>query len=432
MGIAALVLAVVNFQTCAPIQSVIVQLPMSGRIPYQEIKTRQQLAEFCKRSVSSRFIGFDTEFVSENRYRPELCLLQVATDEEFAIIDTLAIDDISDFWNLLVTGDHVTIAHAAREEFLFCYRACRQRPQKLFDVQLAAGMIGLEYPAAYANLVSKILGTTIDKGETRTDWMKRPLSQRQIDYALRDVIHLKPLYESISASLQRLKRTAWLEEEMQSWQTSLEATCDEPQWQRVSGISGLKSRELAIVRDLWNVRDEEAEKKNRSPKRVLADDLIVELARRGTSDPKRLKAIRGFENRVAASLVGRISSAIATANSLPDSELPPRMPRSKTINLGLLGQFLTTALKIVCMHENISPAIVGTSQDVRDLAAWRMGLAGSKTQPALAKGWRAEIIGQLIEKMLDGSVAIRVDNPKSSQPLILENIDGSPIKHNAK
>ncbi len=405
---------------------------MAARTPYLEIHTQKHLAEFCARSAGSKFIGFDTEFVSENRYRPQLCLLQVATDSEFAIIDTLAIDDISAFWNLLVTGEHVTIAHAAREEFLFCYRACGKRPKKLFDVQLAAGMIGLEYPAAYANLVSKILGKTIDKGETRTDWVRRPLSQRQIDYALQDVVHLKPLYEAILASLEKLNRTAWLEEEMVAWQTSLELSCDEPQWQRVAGISGLKSRALAIVRELWTVRDQEAEKKNRSPKRVLADDLIVELARRGTSDPNRLKAIRGFDNRVAASMVARISSAIAKANELPESELPQRLPRSKTINLGLLGQFLTTALKIVCMHENISSAIVGTSQDVRDLAAWRMGLASSDSVPSLAKGWRAEIIGQLIEKMLDGSVAIRVDNPKSSQPLVLENIEGTPNRHALK
>ena len=391
--------------------------------PYTQIDTPEQLAEFCERSTKSQYIGFDTEFVSENRYRPQLCLLQVATDSEYAIVDTLAVKDISPFWDLLVSGDHVTIAHAAREEFLFCFRACQKRPKKLFDIQLAAGMNGFEYPAAYGNLVSKILGKPIDKGETRTDWMRRPLSDRQIDYALQDVVHLKPIYDSILSSLEKLNRVHWLEEEMSHWLTNLETAEVEPQWRRVSGVSNLNPRALGIVRELWIVRDHEAEKKNRSPKRVLPDDLIIELARRGTSDTKRIKAIRGFDNRVAHSMIKSIAEAIEKSNGLSDDELPMRLPRNKTMNLGLLGQFLTTALKIVCNSENIAAGIVGTAQDVRDLAAWRMGVGHKNEKPILTQGWRAEIVGQLIEQMLDGSVAIRVRDPKSSNPLVLENVN---------
>lgn len=396
---------------------------MSEQIAFSSITTEQQLSEFCQRAAKSPFIAFDTEFVSESRYRPELCLLQVSTEDEYAIVDTLIVKNVSEFWQLLVSGDHITIAHAAREEFLFCYRDRGQRPKNLFDVQLGAGMIGFDFPAAYGNLVSKILGKPIDKGETRTDWMKRPLTDRQIDYALQDVVHLKPIYDFIVADLERLKRTDWLAEEIANWQTTLEKSEDEPQWQRVSGISNLNPRALSIVRELWIVRDQEAQRKNRSPKRVLPDDLIVELSRRGSSDPKRMKAIRGFENRVAASLTNRICDAIESANALPPEQLPQRLPRNKTMNLGLLGQFLTTALKIICKQEQIAAAIVGTSQDIRDLAAWRLQKNKSAdSKPLLATGWRAEIIGQLIEKMLDGSVAIRVGNPKSDQPLKLEEI----------
>ena len=400
---------------------------MADRIPYLHIDSEKQLTDFCQRAAKSPYIAFDTEFVSESRYRPELCLLQVATDSEYAIVDTLIVKNASEFWQLLVTGDHVTIAHAAREEFLFCYRDSGQRPKNLFDVQLAAGLVGFDFPAAYGNLVAKILGKPIDKGETRTDWMKRPLSERQIDYALQDVVHLKPIYDSIVAELQRLNRMDWLVEEIGNWQNALELSEIEPQWQRVSGISNLNPQALAIVRELWILRDQEAERKNRSPKRVLPDDLIVELARRGTAEPKRLKAIRGFESRVSASLINRIAEAIEQANALPPEQLPQRLPRNKTMNLGLLGQFLTTALKIICKQEKISAAIVGTTQDIRDLAAWRLQKQknGSDSKPLLATGWRAEIIGQLIEKMLDGSVAIRVGNPKSDQPLKLEEIKAS-------
>lgn len=395
---------------------------MTVETAYTRINSASELKKFCERAADSAYIAFDTEFVSENRYRPKLCLLQVATESEFAIIDTLSVEAVSPFWDLLVNGDHLTIAHAAREEFLFCFRACQQRPRNLFDIQLAAGMVGHEYPASYSNLVSKYLGESIDKGETRTDWMKRPLSKRQLDYALQDVLHLKPIHDSLSAELDRLNRTEWFHEEMLSLQDELESFETEPQWRRVSGISNLNRRSLAIVRELWIARDDEAQRVNRSPKRVLPDDLIVEMARRATSDSKRLKAIRGFQNRVHTSLLQPLCDAIDSALELPEDQLPTKMPRAKTMNLGLLGQLLNTALKMVCKNENIAAGIVGTAQDIRDLAAWHMKMAPSKPKPSLACGWRAEIIGQLIEDMLDGSVAIRVQDPTSNQPLVLERL----------
>jgi ribonuclease D len=391
--------------------------------PYEHITTAEALQEFCRRVAGCKLLGFDTEFVSENRYRPQLCLLQIAADGEYAIVDTLAVPDISPFWELLVEGDHTTIVHAAREEFLFCYRACGKRPKHLFDVQLGAGMTGLEYPASYGNLVSKLLGSRVDKGETRTDWMRRPLSKRQIDYALSDVTFLERLHETVSDQLNKLERMAWFEEEMNTWQTSLELTEDEPQWRRVAGISSLNRNALSIVRELWILRDAEAERKNRSPKRVLPDDLIVELAKRGTPDVERLKAIRGFDNRVSKGLVRPIAEAIKKANAVPEDQLPKRMPRGKTMNLGLLGQFLTTALNVVCKTQSIAPNIVGTAQGVRTMAAWRLGMIELKEQPDLASGWRAEIVGQLIDRVLDGTIAIRVDDPKSDQPLQLEYLD---------
>ena len=396
---------------------------MEDCIAFEHITTDKGLKDFCRRARNCEFIGFDTEFVSENRYRPQLCLLQIAADNKFAIVDTLSVKDVAPFWMLLVEGSHTTIVHAAREEFMFCYRACGKRPNKLFDVQLGAGMTGLDYPASYGNLVSKLLGGRVDKGETRTDWMRRPLSKRQIDYALSDVTFLRQLHDSVSDKLKSFGRTAWFDEEMDVWQTSLEKIEDEPQWRRVAGITSLNRRALAIVKELWIVRDQEAELRNRAPKRVLPDDLIVELAKRGTSDSDRLKAIRGFENRVSKGMLKPISGAIDRANELPDAQLPKRMPRSKTMNLGLLGQFLTTALNVVCKTECIAPNIVGSNQCVRTMAAWRLGMIELETEPELATGWRAEIVGQLIDRVLDGTVAIRVDDPKSDHPLQLEYLD---------
>ncbi len=391
---------------------------------FQFIDTTQGLEDLCSRGKSAELIGFDTEFVSENQYRPELCLLQVAVDDQHFIVDTLEVNDLLPFWEMLVEGDHITIAHAAREEFLFCYRACGQRPKHLFDVQLAAGMVGLEYPASYGNLVSRFLNERIDKGETRTDWRRRPLSERQLDYAHSDILHLKPLYQKLSAKLDRLERTPWFQTEIDAWQDELQLTEDEPQWRRVSGIANLNRRSLAIIRELWLIRDDEAERKNRAPRRVIPDDLMVEIAKRGSADMKRLKAIRGIENRVAKSMFAKIVDAVREANELPDSQLPKKLPRNRNLNLGLLGQFLTTALNVVCREQSIAPAIVGTANDVRVMAAWRLGMIDLKEKPDLAQGWRAEMIGALIEQVLDGTIAIRVDDPRGDQPLRLEYLKG--------
>jgi ribonuclease D len=392
---------------------------MSELPDFEFITDKDALASFCLRLKTAKYIGFDTEFVSENRYQPELCLLQVATDSEYVIVDTMAVRNVDVFWETLCKGDHVTIVHAAREEFLFCYRAIGKRPSNFFDVQLAAGLIGLDYPASYGNLVSKVVGSSVDKGETRTDWARRPLTDRQMSYALQDVVHLFPLYETIKGRLEKMGRDEWIVGEMDSWQTSLEKTVNEPQWHRVSGIASMNRKSLAIVRELWVWRDEEAQKRNRASRRVLADDLIAELAKRSSSDIERLKGIRGFENRVAKSSIVPISEAIERALQMSKDDYPNRLPRNKTTNLGLLGQFINIALKVICREQNIASSIVGTTDEVRNLAAWRMGVLELKTDPKLATGWRAELVGQLVEKILDGSIAISVGDPLSDHPLTL-------------
>ncbi len=392
---------------------------MSELPEFEFITSDSALESFCARLESAEYIGFDTEFVSENRYRPDLCLLQVATESEYAIVDTMSCQNINPFWEVLCDGSHTTIVHAAREEFLFCFRAIGRRPKTLFDVQLAAGLIGNDYPASYGNLVAKLIGDTIDKGETRTDWARRPLTDRQMDYALQDVTHLIGLYKKIDSKLEKLGRRSWMADEMNAWQDDLEKTVTDPQWQRVSGIANMNRKSLAIVREIWKWRDEEAEQKNRAPRRVLADDLIVELAKRGSSDVERLRAIRGFENRVARNAIQPIADAIELALKLPKDQYPKRLPRHKTMNLGLLGQFINIALKVICREQKIASSIVGTSDQVRNFVAWKMGVLELKDPPKLARGWRADLIGQLVEKLLDGSISISVENPKSDHPLTL-------------
>ncbi|MCH8923218.1 MAG: HRDC domain-containing protein, partial [Planctomycetes bacterium] len=321
---------------------------------YDDITTDRQLADLCRELRGAASIEFDTEFVSERTYRPQLCLVQVAWADRLAVIDTLAVGDVAPFWTVITEGDHETVVHAGREELAFSLASVGRRPKRLFDVQIAAGMVGYDYPAGWGSLNAKILGEKINKGETRTNWHHRPLSQHQIEYALSDVVNLKLIRDKLHEGLQQLDRVAWFEDEMRAWQDSVEQSLSRNRWRRVSRISGLSPRSLAVVRELWHWRDKEAERRNCPVKRVLRDDLIVELAKRRTSDPKRIMAVRGLDRGDLRRAAGALAKCVSRAMELPEDELPHGAPREGATPETLLVQFLFSALGSICRSAQIA------------------------------------------------------------------------------
>ena len=390
----------------------------------------QQLDDMVAAMRQASLIGFDTEFVSEDTYYPHLCLIQAKVDDALYIIDPLELPDVGPFWEALAghaetssdAPGHITIAHAGREELRFCHRATNgKRPRRLFDAQIAAGLVGMEFPAAYSTLISKVIGKRLAKGETRTDWRKRPLSNRQIDYALQDVVHLDELYRRLSQKLDDLDRTHWLDEEMETWQSAVEESDRQERWRRVSGIAGLSAKQLAIVREVWRWRDAKAQTQDRPPKRVLRDDLVVELARRESADPQRIRAVRGFERRNYQRFIPEIADSIATALELDEADYPSRGTGVRRPSLSLLGQFLSTALGSLCRDNALAPGLVGGAQDLRDLVSYQLKLVDTPEVPKLAKGWRAEVVGKSIDRLLQGEILVSVSNPLSDQPLTLHD-----------
>jgi ribonuclease D len=333
--------------------------------------------------------------------------------------------DVTPFWELVAAPGHATVVHAGREEFRFCLRAVGKWPSQLLDVQLAAGLLGWEYPASYGTLVRKVLGKTLSKGETRTDWRQRPLVPKQIEYALQDVVYLPDLWSDLHGKLLASGRLEWLESEMQDWQAAIERADSLERWRRVSGISGLSARSLVIVRELWRWREQEASKLDRPPRRILRDDLIVELARRGSGDLRQIKAIRGIERSSAKRHLDVIAATIARALAQPRQDWPSTDRVTIPAQVNVLGQFLNTALTSVCRAQQLAPGLVGTAQDVRDLVAYQLGFEnGSDGElPALSRGWRAQVVGQSLQNLLDGKTAIRIKNPLSDEPLSFEKAD---------
>jgi ribonuclease D len=390
-------------------------------VQYDTITTQDQLEQLCEKLAGSSYIGFDTEFISEHSYRPELCLVQIAAEDCLAVIDTLAVDDMRPLWRRLAEDDHETIVHAGREEINFSLRAIGRPPANLFDLQWAAGMVGYEYPAGYATLVYKLLGGKLEKGETRTDWRRRPLTKSQLDYALLDVVHLKPMRDLLGEKLTQLGRVEWLEMEKDTWVESIcVASTGEGRWRRVSGSSGLKPRSLAIVREIWKWREKEAERRDCSVRRVLRDDLIVELAKRRSDQEREIGRLRGMERGDLKRVLPELAECVGRALKLQESELP-KQSRSRRLpyQVTVLGQFLSPALSYLCRSNALAVGIVGTTDDVRELIAHRLGY-GEGELPALASGWRGEIVGKLLDDLIEGRRSIRVHDPKAEEPLAFE------------
>ncbi len=390
---------------------------------HTNVTTDQELIEFCRHLSGAAIIALDTEFVAERTYRPLLCLVQVATEAGLAIIDPLGIADMTPFWRAVAEPGHETIVHAGRVELEFCLHATGRRPAGLIDVQIAAGLMGIEYPAGYGTLVHKVLGESPKNAETRTDWRRRPLSDRQIHYALDDVRYLAEIRDRVRARLVELGRTAWLEEEMSAWQDDVEGSLSQERWRRVSGNSGLDRRSLAIVRELWRWRDAEAQRRDCPPRRVLRDDLIIELARRQSSDVKRILAVRGMERGDLKRQLPKLSACIERALALAEREWPMPARRESVPRLSVLGQFLFSALGSICRQRELAPGLVGSPTDVRELIAYRTG-QGTQEPPLLARGWRAEIVGQVFDDLLAGKLSIRIADPASEYPLVFERSDG--------
>lgn len=238
------------------------------------------LRELCVKLEPAARIAIDTEFVPEYTYTPTLCLIQLATDELLALVDPLAVQDLTPLWEAFVRPGREIVLHAGKEEMNFILGNAGRLPEEVFDVQLAAGFVGLGYPLAYSKLAHRLTRAHPASAETRTDWRNRPLSERQIQYALDDVRHLLPIRDKLGQMLQGLGRTSWFVDESVCFrQRILERDSNEP-WRRISGAGSLSPRELAVLREIANWRDSRAKKLNKPTRWILRDDLLSDLAKR--------------------------------------------------------------------------------------------------------------------------------------------------------
>ena len=390
------------------------------------IADQSGFSDLCQRIRAAGTVAFDTEFVSEHTYRPELGLLQFATEGECVAVDPYEVGDLSAWWELMADANVAVIVHGGQAEIRFCLTEGGLRPQNVLDVQLAEGFQSRSYPLGYSALVSRVLRKRVHGKETRTDWRKRPLSQQQIDYALDDAKYLPEIWNRQQVSLSRLGRLDWVIAECDRQVDDSVAELERASWVRLPGINRLSAREFAVVSELADWREQEAVRTNRPARRILRDDLIVELGKRQPRSMKELMATRDMNRSGYRKSANEFLNCIKRVLDLPESELPTPPPSERSdrsIDEQILGQFLGLALSNRCSECNISKQLVGTTADLKHLVRWH--LSGKReTRPRLSDGWRAEICGDLLTDVLEGRIALRIADPKSDHPLSFEQFDG--------
>jgi len=374
------------------------------------ITSSESLREFCSNAEDKPFICIDTEFMRESTFYSELCLIQIATDTDEAIIDPLADGiDLAPF-NALLTHDKITkVMHAARQDMEIFYSLCGQVPAPIFDTQIGAMALGYGDSVGYMALVKGRLGLNLDKGARFTDWSRRPLSEKQLSYALADVTHLRDLYPPMIDELSERGRLAWIEEEtLPQLDEALYAFDENTAWQRLR-IRNPRPENLAVLKAAAAWREKQAKRRNIPRRRVLKDDALYDIAQNKPRDSKALTRLRGVPNGFANSrsvetLIEKINYALDNVE-----DYAPFIPKPKHMppHLGPTIEMLKTLLRLCTEYEDIAPRLVANNSDIEQIAAF-----GPDAEVAALKGWRKEVFGEQALDLLDGKIALRLDGRK--------------------
>lgn len=367
-------------------------------------------------------VGIDTEFVSEGSYQPILCLLQVAADDGVWLVDPLAGLNLEHLWSALTAPDRDLVALAAREELRFCLRYAGRPPATLFDPQIAAGLLGYGYPLSHTNLVRKVLGAQVEGGEAFTDWRRRPLSKKQLEYAADDVRYLLAVRDRLLDRARRTRRVDWVRAECARLVEAVAQDEDEERWWRVTGGSRLPRRELGVLRELWRWREDTARATDAPPRRVLRDEMLVEIAKRKPGTTNDLFALRGLERSSVRKAGPAIIDAVQAGLRLPEDQLP-RLDRHvhDPPQVRVLSQLLSVVSHDLAAQHEVDPALLATTADLQDLVRWHLG-GDRGERPRLLEGWRGEILGGPLLDLLTGKSGVRVRDVEAPNPLTVERL----------
>ena len=371
------------------------------------ITTSAELASLCARLAKSDFITVDTEFMRENTYWPELCLIQIANTEEAAAIDPLASGlDMTPLFDLMTRNEDVLkVFHAGGQDVEIVCNFTGRTPHPIFDTQIAMMAVSQSEQIGYSNLCEAWLGIVVDTGARFTDWSRRPLTERQIEYAIGDVTHLAKIFPKLLARLVKTGRGEWLDAEMEKL-ADPENYRNDPAtvWQRIKA-AGRNPVVLGRLKALAQWRELEAQDKNLPRGRIVRDETLADIAGHPPKVQADLAKVRGLSAGWKDNEIGRrMMAAIAAALPLGEGELPPRTARGAPLGKegSLVADLLKLLLKIRSREIDVASRLLARSDDLELLAA---GVRGNLT---ILEGWRYEQFGRDALELVEGKLGFAV------------------------
>jgi ribonuclease D len=379
------------------------------------------LANLCARLSTADFVCVDTEFMRENTFWPELCLIQIADENEAAAIDPMAPGlDMKPLLDLMTENqDVLKVFHAGGQDLEIIYNLTGKTPYPLFDTQVAAMALGQGEQIGYSNLVDAYLGITVDKGARFTDWSRRPLDARQIEYAIGDVTHLAAIFPKMLQRLRKTGRGAWLDQEMERiGDPSNYANDPDEAWKRIR-VPGRKPDLLGRLKALARWREMEARQKDLPRGRIVKDETIADIAGHPPRKQADLAKVRGLSATWATNDIGaRLMAALETAVPMSADEMPQRDDRKPGLGKdgALVADLLKLLLKIRAKEIDVAPRLLARSDDLEALAA------GTRTGLSILDGWRFEQFGRDALDLVEGRLAFAVVNGKLKMTLTEDEV----------
>ena len=368
------------------------------------------LLELCDRIRKSPAIALDTEFTPERRYVPRFDLLQIGAKDVAAAIDVRADLDLSPLMDVLSNPKQIVALHSGATDLAILYRKTGRVPAKIFDTQLACSMVGYGDRVAYSALVKKVSGVRLLKAETLTDWSRRPLKSQQVEYALDDVRYLLPVYEHLLKKLEEMGRLAWFEEEAKRMLDTelLDPPSPRKSWHQFGAWTTLSPRQLGVLIEVSAWREQEAISRNVRPRAILPDGVVVYLARRQPEKTGDLRENRQIFERTIKENGRDIVKAIRRGLESPDEHEITTMKENAPITAPVgLPELVLSVIQVRAAQESIAPSLLADSQDiVRLISDFSQGRPSSVR---LLSGWRRELVGRDILRVLTGAASLGFD-----------------------
>jgi ribonuclease D len=369
----------------------------------QVISSTSALAEACNRLAAHDFVAVDTEFLREQTFWPHLCLIQLAGPEDELIVDPLSPGlDLAPFWELMDDTSTVKVFHAARQDVEIVYAKTGRVPIPVFDTQVAAMVCGFGDSVSYVNLVKKITGADLDKSSRFTDWSRRPLSDKQLTYALGDVTHLRDIYASLKTELAATGRASWLDEEMQLLTNpkTYEQHPDEA-WQRLK--LRVKSRKaLAVLMELAAWRERVAQAQDVPRGRILRDEALYDIANQMPTRPDQLSELRTLSEGFSRSSRARDIVDAVNRGLARDPKTVPHLKHGTHLSAEALAtlELLKVLLKACAATHRVAPRLIADAEDLERMAA------EAEPDVMAMKGWRRSLFGEDALRLKRGELAL--------------------------